>query len=238
MGDVREKLEDSTKRVLDAFPGNAIVGRGLEKLLLDRTEFDTEAKTELSEFREKISSCSSTLLRGRGEVSLRGIEVGGGVCLEEYRKAVAQDFGISTTELGSQLYGDLPPFQQVLSFRKMSAEGLLHRYNCAQIQGLLLRCEAMTIRLPESGAAKLVDISAAGQVLAITHLPRIAGAADHHFRVEKVVEGGRTRTDVHLLQGQERVEELVRMVAGTSTTQAAATFARELLDWRTGESPP
>ena len=58
VGDVREKLEDSTKRVLDAFPGNAIVGRGLEKLLLDRTEFDTEAKTELSEFREKIFSCS------------------------------------------------------------------------------------------------------------------------------------------------------------------------------------
>ena len=155
MGDVREKLEDSTKRVLDAFPGNAIVGRGLEKLLLDRTEFDTEAKTELSKFREKIFSCSSTLLRGRGEVGLRGIEVGGGVCLEEYRKAVAQDIGISTIELGRQLYGDLPPFQQVLSFRKMSAEGLLHRYNCAQIQGLLLRCEAMTIRLPESGAAKL-----------------------------------------------------------------------------------
>ncbi len=90
----------------------------------------------------------------------------------------------------------------------------------------------------ESVAAKLVDVSAEGQVLAITHLPRIAGAADHHFRVEKIVDGGRTRTDVHLLEGQERVEELVRMVAGTSTTQAAATFARELLEWRTGESPP
>ena len=54
MGDIRKKLEDNTKQVLDAFPGNAVVGRGLEKLLLDRTEFDTEAKTELSELREKI----------------------------------------------------------------------------------------------------------------------------------------------------------------------------------------
>ncbi len=90
----------------------------------------------------------------------------------------------------------------------------------------------------ESVTAKLVDIAAEGQVLAITHLPRIAGAADHHFRVEKIVESGRTRTDVHLLRGQERVEELVRMVAGTANTQAAETFARELLDWRAGESPP
>ena len=90
----------------------------------------------------------------------------------------------------------------------------------------------------ESVAAKLVEISVGGQVLAITHLPRIAGAADHHFRVEKVVEDGRTRTDVSRLDGQERVEELVRMVAGTSTTRAAETFARELLDWRAGESAP
>lgn len=90
----------------------------------------------------------------------------------------------------------------------------------------------------ESVAAKLVEISRVGQVLAITHLPRIAGAGDHHFRVQKIVEGGRTRTDVHRLQGEERIEELVRMVAGTSTTVAAETFARELLDWRTGERAP
>ena len=90
----------------------------------------------------------------------------------------------------------------------------------------------------ESVATKLVEISQGGQVLAITHLPRIAGAADHHFCVEKVVDDGRTRTDVHHLGAQGRIEELVRMVAGTSTTAAAETFARELLEWRAGESAP
>ena len=63
--------------------------------------------------------------------------------------------GISAKELSLQLYGDLPPFQQVLHFRGMTAKGLLHRYNCAQIQGLLLRCEGLTVYMPESGAAKL-----------------------------------------------------------------------------------
>ena len=75
MGDVREKLEQSTKQVLDAFPGNAVVGRGLEKLLLDRTEFDTVAKSELSELREKIFSRSSALLQGKSEVGLWGFKV-------------------------------------------------------------------------------------------------------------------------------------------------------------------
>jgi predicted nuclease of restriction endonuclease-like RecB superfamily len=155
VGDVREKLEQSTKQVLDAFPGNAVVGRGLEKLLLDRTEFDTVAKSELSELREKIFSRSSALLQGKSVVGLQDFKVGTEVGLEEYRNAVAQEIGISVVELRSQLYGDLPHIQQVLGFRKMSAEGLLHRYNCAQIQGLLLRCEAMTILLPDTGAARL-----------------------------------------------------------------------------------
>ena len=155
VGDVREKLEEATKQILDGFPGNAIVGRGLEKLLLDRTEFDTTTKTELSELREKIFSRSSSILKGKGSFRLRGFEDGDSVNLLNYQNEIAQKIGISVADLGRQLYGDLPPFQQVLNFRKMSAEGLLHRYNCAQIQGLLLRCEAMTIRLPDTGAARL-----------------------------------------------------------------------------------
>ena len=155
MGDIREKLEDNTKQVLDAFPGNAVVGRGLEKLLLDRTEFDTEAKTELSELREKIFSHSSAILKGKGQRRHQNFKVGVEFDLGEYRSEVAQQIGISALELVNQLYGDLPPFQKVLGFRKISAEGLLHRYNCAQIQGLLLRCEAMTIHLADSRSAKL-----------------------------------------------------------------------------------
>ena len=37
----------------------------------------------------------------------------------------------------------------------MTAEELLHRYNCAQVQGLLLRSESLMLTLPESGPAKL-----------------------------------------------------------------------------------
>ena len=155
VGQVREKLEEATKQVLDVFPGNAVVGRGLEKLLLDRTEFDTETKTELADFREKVFFHSSALLKGKGKVGLRGFREGEPGYLLNYQNEIAQNIGVSGGDLERQLYGDLPPFQQVLRFRKMSAKGLLHRYNCAQIQGLLLRCEAMTIRLPDSGAARL-----------------------------------------------------------------------------------
>lgn len=81
----------------------------------------------------------------------------------------------------------------------------------------------------EAVADKLVAIASESQVLVITHLPHIAAAGAAHFRVEKQVADGRTRTEVRALATEERVAELVRMVAGTGSTAAAESFARELL---------
>ena len=181
VGQVREKLEEAAKQVLDVFPGNAVVGRGLEKLLLDRTEFDTEAKTELTELRRKVFVRSSSIIKGKGTFSLRGFDEGDSVNLLKYQNEIAQKIGVSVADLGRQLYGDLPPFQQVLNFRKMSATGLLHRYNCAQIQGLLLRCEAMTICLPESGAAKL------RQLLKYLRFNKLLVKISHHQKKKKTL---------------------------------------------------
>ncbi len=155
VGDVRENLEDRAKQILEGFPISVVVGRGLEKLLLDRTEFDTEAKTELHELREKVFRKSSELLCGNGQDYMYNLDKEDAGVLETYRSAVAGSSGFETGELSRQLYGDLPPFQQVLQFRKLTGEGLLHRYNCAQVQGLLLRSEGITVTLPDSGAAKL-----------------------------------------------------------------------------------
>ena len=155
VGGVRETLEDRTKQILDGFPISAVVGRGLEKLLLDRTEFDTELKTELIELRGKVFRNSSLLLRKNEKAGFQGFGKGDSGDLTSYQSEMTKAMGIPAGELRRQLYGDLPPFQQVIQFRKMTGVGLLHRYNCAQVQGLLLRCEGMTVTLPESGPAKL-----------------------------------------------------------------------------------
>ena len=54
VGSIRETLEGISKQVIQAYPSNAVVGRGLEKLLMDRTEFDTEINNDLIELREKV----------------------------------------------------------------------------------------------------------------------------------------------------------------------------------------
>lgn len=68
------------------------------------------------------------------------------------------------------------------------------------------------------------------QVLCITHLASIAVRADTHIRVEKVVNQGRTSTSVKVLNREERVMEISRMLAGDKEGQASLSHARELLD--------
>ncbi len=70
---------------------------------------------------------------------------------------------------------------------------------------------------------KLWGLSAAHQVLCITHLPQLAGFGDAHFKVEKSVDGDRTTTHVHALDDEERVEEITQMLGteGRATRQSA-----------------
>jgi DNA repair protein RecN (Recombination protein N) len=78
-------------------------------------------------------------------------------------------------------------------------------------------------------ARKLAELAAHDQILVITHLPQIAGAASTHFRVEKVERGGRSSVAAITLDGRERIEELARMIAGEEVGDSARAHAKELL---------
>ncbi len=68
------------------------------------------------------------------------------------------------------------------------------------------------------------------QVLCVTHLPAIAAMASQHLRVEKRVEGGRTRTRVEALAGERRVHEIADMIAGGKDQETARAEARRLME--------
>ena len=78
-------------------------------------------------------------------------------------------------------------------------------------------------------AEKIAAIATVGQVLCITHLPQIAAFADNHIYIEKRSSEGRTATVLTVLDYNQRLQELVRMTAGASTSRAALESATELL---------
>jgi DNA repair protein RecN (Recombination protein N) len=76
---------------------------------------------------------------------------------------------------------------------------------------------------------RLQEVSAAKQVICITHLPQIAGRGDRHLFVEKKAANGRTVTSVREIAGTDRTEEITRMLGGRDDAAAAVEYAKELL---------
>ena len=74
---------------------------------------------------------------------------------------------------------------------------------------------------------KMAMIARERQVLCVTHLQQIAALADHHFLVEKFFDGQRTRTRLTPLEGEDRVNEIARMLGGDA--ESARAHAREML---------
>jgi DNA repair protein RecN (Recombination protein N) len=87
-------------------------------------------------------------------------------------------------------------------------------------------------RVADVVGRRLQALGSAFQVLCITHLPQIAACADTHFQIEKRV--GRNRTTVHVrrLEGEDRVNELARMLGGETITAGLRASAREMLEER------
>ncbi|MEX2115718.1 MAG: DNA repair protein RecN [Bacteroidota bacterium] len=84
-------------------------------------------------------------------------------------------------------------------------------------------------RVAQAVGHSMRSLSKFHQVIAITHLPQIAGLADVHFAVEKVEDGKRARTQLRKLDLQERVEEVARLMSGAEVTDAGLAGARELM---------
>ncbi|MBQ3748482.1 MAG: DNA repair protein RecN, partial [Kiritimatiellae bacterium] len=77
---------------------------------------------------------------------------------------------------------------------------------------------------------KMRRVAESHQVVAITHLPQSAVCADRHFVVSKAVSGGRTRTAIAEVAGDDRVSEIARMLGGEKLTSVTRKHAEEMLE--------
>lgn len=84
-------------------------------------------------------------------------------------------------------------------------------------------------RAAEAVGKKLKSLSRANQVLCVTHLPQIATFADQHYVIEKKESTGRTRTSIRLVSGDERTEEVARMLSGAKLTETSRKHAEQMI---------
>ncbi|KJY47495.1 DNA recombination protein RecN [Streptomyces sp. NRRL S-444] len=76
---------------------------------------------------------------------------------------------------------------------------------------------------------RLAKLAKSAQVVVVTHLPQVAAFADRQLLVEKTNDGSVTRSGVTVLEGEDRIRELSRMLAGHEDSVSARAHAEELL---------
>jgi DNA repair protein RecN (Recombination protein N) len=84
-------------------------------------------------------------------------------------------------------------------------------------------------RAAEAVGKKLKSLARTSQVLCVTHLPQIATFADQHYVIEKKSAGGKTKTTVRQVSGDERTEEVARMLSGAKLTETSRKHAEQLI---------
>lgn len=83
-------------------------------------------------------------------------------------------------------------------------------------------------RVAQTVAEKLNNISVGKQVIAVTHLPQLASFADTHFLISKSIVGGKTLTNLVVLNEDERIEEVSRLAG--AVTEVGKLHAKQMID--------
>jgi len=198
------------------------------------TEFLTLAKS-LSNSRRKAAKAFATDVTE----AMKGLGMPGGVfevALSTLDAASARPWGIDAIDF----LISANPGQAAQPLAKIASGGELSRMSLA-IQ--VIASDGSTIPtmvfdevdsgvgggVAEMVGRRLQELGASRQVLCVTHLPQVASLADQHFRVSKVTDGKSTRTRLHILNKDERVEELARMLGGVEITRKTLAHAAEML---------
>lgn len=84
-------------------------------------------------------------------------------------------------------------------------------------------------RVAQKVGQSLKSLASFHQIISITHLPQIAGLADHHFAVEKKSNPERVVSDIRKLNKEERIKEVAKLMSGELISEASIKSARELM---------
>ena len=154
----------------------------------------------------------------------------------EKRTVAATPKGIDDVEfyLSTNVGEDLKPLAKVASGGEVSRVMLALKSALAQSDKtpLLIFDEidvGVSGRIGQAVGLSLKKLSSLHQIIAITHLPQIAGLAETHFAVEKKEDGSRTSTRLRKLGLEDRVREVAKLMSGEKVTEAGLKGARELM---------
>ncbi|MCI8306771.1 MAG: DNA repair protein RecN [Lachnospiraceae bacterium] len=242
-GGNKESLDRHYEKVMERYRVLSDYERHMEELAARLASVQAElddASRRLSEARKKAAGqLSGFIEKALGELSFAGVKFE--VAFEKLQTYSAggideAEFLISTN-----------PGEPIKPLAKVASGGELSRIMLA-IKSVLADKDSIhslvfdeidtgiSGRTAQRVSEKLAVIAGSHQVICITHLAQIAAMADNHYVIEKKQSGGRTSTDIRLLDESGTYNELARIIGGTQITEAVKASAGEMkklaADWK------
>jgi DNA repair protein RecN (Recombination protein N) len=231
-----EELSSTSSRIDD-------IDREIQKSIDEASKLALELSQQRKSYAEKLKSLVERELHGLGmektvfEVQVLRNEAEDGIIEYNGKRFKLNPEGIDSIEflISPNVGEELRPLTTIASGGEISRIMLA-------VKTVLARTDEVATmifdeidtgiggRIAEVVGRKLKELARARQVVCITHLPQIASLADSHCRVEKRVTGDRTVVEVDILDDQERIREIARMLAGEKITDVTIAHAREMIE--------
>ncbi|MBW1880624.1 MAG: DUF790 family protein, partial [Deltaproteobacteria bacterium] len=153
--------------------------RGLAKVLLDRSVFEVRSPVPPADLRDRVFRVART----HGPLSLERGPLGRPVA-EDVLEEVGREWGLSASEMEDALYADRPAEQRITRCDAADTDWLLHRYNLALVQAILLRATQVRVRLVAPTVPRLRQLFRAVKFHQLIHRAERSGEV-----VEVVLDG-------------------------------------------------
>jgi DNA repair protein RecN (Recombination protein N) len=200
-----------------------------------RTQTSKKIKSGIE---ETLKELGITNPQFRTEIKNEETEKDDGVLVEgKFNKATFK--GIDEVEffISTNSGEDLKPLSKVASGGEVSRIMLSLKTTLAKNDKLpLLIFDEIDVgvsgRIAQKVGFALKRLSEFHQIISITHLPQIAGLADHHYTIEKISRDGRMTSSIKKLKEPERITEVAKLLSGENVTESSIKSARELISSR------
>ncbi|MBI9071704.1 MAG: DNA repair protein RecN [Melioribacteraceae bacterium] len=156
--------------------------------------------------------------------------------IAENKKLKFNNYGIDEIEffISTNIGEDPKPLAKVASGGEISRIMLAMKSILAKSDKLPLLIfdeidTGVSGRVAQKVGHVLKNLAAFHQIISITHLPQIAGLADHHYSISKSIEKERVVSKICKLSDEERLEEVAKLISGEEVTEASLNGAKELM---------
>lgn len=229
----KDELEDKYEKLLN----QEQYIENLKKQLKKVEDALIQACITLSEERKKIAK-ELTISIKDALVDLNFLDVRFDMIFEKTENYTSSGFDSAYFIISTNVGEEMKPLWQVASGGELSRIMLAMKSRLAdadKIETLIFDEIDVGIsgRTAQMVAEKIHGIGRNHQVICITHLPQIAAMANHHYLIEKCVDGNKTVTSIEKLNKDQEIKELARLIGGVEITDTVLKSAKEMKELAT-----